>query len=504
MDEPRWLTRVPAEQIAAGDGADFTEFAEQFLRVTKDSIGGDAGSLIRLRPWQTRLVGELLARRPDGFLRHRQALIGMPRKQGKSALAAGIAIFGLAFGPRGGEVYSIAADKEQARIVFGTARKMIELEPQFANMFRVYRDAIELPATGSVYRVLSAEAFTKEGLNPHLTIADEVHAQPTRELWDVMSLASGARREPLMVGITTAGVRTDSTGGDSLCYGMFQYGCQVASGEVVDPAFFFSWWGAPDEADHRSPDSWATANPGLGDIVSLEDFQSSVLRTPESEFRTKRLNQWVATAQAWLPAGTWDACADPAVTIPDGSDVVLGFDGSFNNDSTALVVVRPAVGENPPHVDVVAAWEKPTGVGNDWAVPIIDVEAEIREACRRWQVREIVCDPYRWARTYQVLESEGLPVVEFPQSPARMIPATTRFYEAVLNRSLTHSGDQRLARHLSNCAIRTDSRGSRLSKDSKGSPRKIDLAIAAVMGLERASFEPESDPIPQFFSWADL
>jgi phage terminase large subunit-like protein len=155
-------------------------------------------------------------------------------------------------------------------------------------------------------------------------------------------------------------------------------------------------------------------------------------------------------------------------------------------------------------VDVVAAWEKPQGSANGWAVPIIDVEDEIRQACRRWQVREIVCDPYRWARTYQILEDEGLPVVEFPQSPGRMIPATARFYEAVLNNGLTHSGDARLSRHLSNCVIRTDSRGSRLSKDSKGSPRKIDLAVSAVMALERACQESEVEPIPQFFSWADL
>jgi phage terminase large subunit-like protein len=185
--------------------------------------------------------------------------------------------------------------------------------------------------------------------------------------------------------------------------------------------------------------------------------------------------------------------------------VVLGFDGSFNNDSTALVVVSCPQGEDDkPYVDVVAAWEKPSDAGNEWSVPIFDVEDEIRKACRRWQVREIVCDPFRWARTYQVLEDEGLPVVEFPQSPARMIPATQRFYEAVLNKTLAHSGDPRLARHLSNCVLRTDSRGSRLSKDAKHSPRKIDLAVSAVMALERACQEPEVEPIPQFFNWADL
>jgi len=505
MSAPLFLTDVSPEEIQRGDGDEFLSFT-QFLRVTKDSVGGSAGEPMVMRDWQSAMVRRLFARKANGLLKHRQALIGVPRKNGKSALGAGIALYGLAFGPRGGEVFSCAADKEQARIVFGTAKKMIELEPQFSGMFKTYRDAIELPATGSVYRVLSAEAFTKEGLNPHLVLFDEVHAQPNRELWDVMSLATGARREPLLVGITTAGVKSDSTGGDSLCYGMWQYGCRVASGEIDDPSFYFEWWGAPEESIHTDPAFWAGANPGYGDIVSAEDFASAVLRTPESEFRTKRLNQWVSTAQTWLPSGAWDECLadESSVTIPDGEDVVLGFDGSFNNDSTALVVVAPRKFTDTPHVDVVECWEKPVDASNAWTVPILEVEDAIRAACRRWQVREIVCDPYRWSRTYQILESEGLPVVEFPQSPQRMIPATTRFYEAVLNKTITHSGDKRLARHLSNCIVRTDQRGSRISKDAKGSPRKIDLAVAAVMALDRACVEPEPEPEYNFFHWDDL
>jgi phage terminase large subunit-like protein len=141
-----------------------------------------------------------------------------------------------------------------------------------------------------------------------------------------------------------------------------------------------------------------------------------------------------------------------------------------------------------PHVDVVEAWERPDRAPEDWQVPIFDVEDAIRAACRRWQVREIACDPFRWARTYQVLEGEGLPVVEFPQTPTRMTPATQRFYEAVVNEQLTHSGDPRLARHIGNCVLKVDARGSRLSKDHKNSSRKIDLAVASVMALDRAAW----------------
>lgn len=489
--EPAWLTPVSDEERERGDGADFANFVQALCRITKDSIGGDSGTPMQLRPWQVDVTSRLLARREDGRLRHRQALIGMPRKNGKSGLGAGLALFQLIFGPKGGEVYSIAADKEQARIVFGTARRMIEMEPDLAEVCKLFRDAIEYPTTGSVYRVLSAEAYTKEGLNPHFVVADEVHAQPNRDLWDTLSLASGARVEPLMVGITTAGVRTDSTGRDSLCYTLYQHGKRVASREIDDPAFFMAWWEPRNpEADHRDPDVWREANPGFADLVAPEDFASAVLRTPEPEFRTKRCNQWVSTSATWLPHGSWAACTYER-SIPDGAPVVLGFDGSFNNDSTALVAVE--LGDTP-HIDVAGSWERPPDADPSWAVSIVEVEEAIREACVRWQVQAITCDPYRWARTIQVLEAEGLPMEEFPQSPQRMVPATQRFYEAVLNGAVTHSGDPRLARHMDNAVLRVDQRGSRLSKDTRNSPRKIDLAVAAVMAFERANSAVDAGP----------
>ena len=486
-------------EIEAGDGVDFTEFAQDHCRVTKDSVGGSAGEPMELRPWQTDVVSRLLARNPrTRRLKHRQGLIGVARKNGKSALGASLALFELVYGPQGGEVYSIAAEKEQARIVFGTARRMVEMDHALTERLRLYRDVIEDRSTGSIYRVLSAEAYSKEGLNPHFTIADEVHAQPTRDLWDTLALASGARIEPLMLGITTAGVRSDSSGQDSLCYGMYQYGRRVATKEIKDPAFFMAWWEPKDpDRDHRLPETWQEGNPGFGDLVAEADFASAVLRTPEPEFRTKRCNQWVSTASTWLPHGAWAQCVDER-SIPDLAEVVLGFDGSFSNDSTALVAVE--VGE-VPHVDVVACWERPPESDPSWRVPIVDVEQAIRDACRRWQVREIVCDPFRWARTYQALEAEGLPVVEFPQSPQRMVPATQRFYEAVLNAGLTQSGDPRLARHIDNCVLKVDARGSRLAKETRNSPRKIDLAVSAVMAFDRASEPPPEEVVP-WVEWA--
>ena len=407
----------------------------------------------------------------------------MGRKNGKSVMTAGIALYDLINAPSNAEIYGCAAEKEQAKIVFKTAADMVGLDGWLRDRLRVYRDFIENTTTGTIYRALSAEAYSKEGFNPYRVFFDEVHAQPGRDFWEVMALAQSSRIDPLMIGITTPGVMTDSKGRDSLCYELYQHGCRVASGEILDPTFFMAWWEpANPEADHRLESTWHQGNPGYGDLNDPKDFEFTVTRTPEAEFRTKRCSQWTATSTAWLPWGAWDACRDKH-SIPDGTEVTLGFDGSVNNDSTALVVAT--IGEKP-HIDVVECWERPLTADDSWRVPITAVEDAIRKACRRWRVKEIDCDIFRWQRTFQVLEAETLPVVEFPQNAERMVPATQRFYEAVLNRQLTHSGDPRLARHVGNVVLKIDQRGGRISKESKNSGRKIDLAVAAVIAYERA------------------
>lgn len=491
---PRWLTPVPAADVARGDGELFAQFAETACRVDKDSVAAKAGTLLVIRPWQRRLLAHLLARRPDGRYRHREALIGIGRKNGKSGLGASLGLAGLLLGPTGGEVYSCAADKEQARIVFGTARKMVKLDPELSEMLKVYRDVIECEQTGSIYKVLSAEAFTKEGLNPHLVLFDEVHAQPSRELWDVMALAMGARTEPLMVGITTAGVRTDSTGQDSLCYGMYQYGQRVAAGEIEDPTFFMAWWEPLlQEADHRDPATWREANPGLDDLVSVEDLASKLLRTPENEYRTKRCNQWVATQQAWFETGLWESLADHR-PVPDGAEVVLAFDGSFSGDSTGLTVHDVS----DQHIDVVACWEKPPDV-EGWRVNPDEVETVLRAAFTRWRVRHCVYDPRIWQQLFERLAAEGYPVEAMPQGLA-MIQAAQRFYDAAKDHKLSHSGHLALARHVGNAVIKATPQGWRVQKETANSPRKIDLAICGVMGHAYAAAIPEPAQ-PFFASW---
>jgi len=206
--------------------------------------------------------------------------------------------------------------------------------------------------------------------------------------------------------------------------------------------------------------------------------------TPATVARRYFLNQVCEPqAEEWLAPGAWAACAAPG-PIPDGSRIVIGFDGSFSGDSTAVVGVTC---EKPPHVAVLGCWERPDNAPADWRVPVLAVEETIRAAARTYDVAEICADPYRWARSLEVLADEGLPVVEFPQSTPRMVPATTRFAEAVADHQLTHADDERLTRHVHNAVLRVDSRGPRLAKPTKWSPRRIDLAVAAVMALDRAA-----------------
>jgi phage terminase large subunit-like protein len=378
---------------------------------------------------------------------------------------------------------------------------MVELDPELSSMFTLYRDVIEYKDKGSVYRALSAEAYTKEGLNPSpIVIFDEVHAQPNRELWDVMSLAGGARSDSLLLGITTAGVKTQANGQDSLAYSLYQYGQKLVKGELTDPSFFFAWWEPKNpEADHRDKQLWIESNPGFADIVDAEDFESAVLRTPEAEFRTKRTNCFVSTATAWLPTGSWEALIDTERTPEPGEDVILAFDGAFSNDSTALIAWL--LGGDKPHLMVVGIWERPDDAEQGWHVPVAEVEQTIIDTFRNsnFQTKEIVFDPARWQRTFMVLDEQGMPVVSYPNSAERMVPATQKFYEAVVNQSFTHDGDERMARHITNCVTKQSSRGVMVAKAS--SKRKVDAAVAAIFGYDRATQPAEpKPPVARFFS----
>src|SRR3990172_4948359 len=398
---PHILTPVASAAIRAGDGTEYLAFADAYGIITKDSIAGPTGSPLNLRGWQRRLYEATFARDPKtGRRLHRTALWGMGRKNGKTGSLPPIALKALMLEGKGAEIYFCAADREQDRIGFGATVRTVELQPDLATRLKVYRTShtIEDPKTGSFLRALSAEAYTKEGLSPSLVIADELHAWPTRELYDVMALAMGARIDPLMLIVTTAGVRIDSTGQDSIAYQLYQYGARVASGEIDDPTFFMAWWAAGDVKKIDSVPAQRAANPGYGDILDATELAMQARRAQvggmaESEFRIKRLNQWVAGTTAALPAGLFESRKVARIVGPD-EPVVLFFDGSFNHDATALLGVTV---EAKPHLFVVACWERPLDDPH-WRVPIDEVDAKVREAFRDREVIELPCDPFRWAQ----------------------------------------------------------------------------------------------------------
>jgi phage terminase large subunit-like protein len=442
-------------------------FASDYVRVPR---GHGVRRPLRLRPWQRALVAATWDQRPAP----RVAGWMLPRGQGKSSLTAVLALYELVAGAEGAQVVVVATDERQAGIVHRVASRMVELHPELEARVQQYADALTVPARGSSFQVLPAVPKRLEGLDYTLAIVDEA-GRVDQDVFEVVSLAAGKQRSSVVLAIGTPGPELENTVlGRLRTYALDHPG---------DPLVVWREHSAAGFEDHPVDcrHCWTLANPALGDFLAEDGLQACLPpKMRAASFRRARLCQLTdQLEEAWLPPSAWSAAADPLATIPDGAEVVLAFDGSFNGDTTVLVVATVA---DRPHVDLVELWE-----ADGRQVPIVDVEAAIRAACRRWRVLEIAADPFRWARSLQLLDGEGLPVMEYPQSPGRMTPATARFYEAVVNGQLTHSGDSRLARHIGNAVLREDARGARLAKERKDSPRRIDAAVAAVMAHDRAA-----------------
>ena len=481
------LSGIPFET----DGHRVIRFIEAFCRNVN---GPYAGQLIKLRPWQVELILELYRLDPKTHRRvYRRGLWGLARKNGKTMLGACLALYHLlADNEIGAEVYSVAGDRDQARICFDTAMKMVRMEPELAAVCTI-RDAqatIIHSASNSVYKALSADYATAEGYNPSFVVFDEVHVQKNSKLWAVMTNGSATRERACVLGITTAGFDLDT-----LCGRLYRMG---QKGNV--PGFMFRWFEPHrKDCDWLDEASWREANPGLGDFQNIEDFRAAAAeasaRGAENEFRRYRLNQWTGSVEAWLPYGAWSKLGPPqreVTPLEDGEEIVLAFDGSFSGDSTAIVA---ATTQRPvPYLQKMALWEKRIDIDDEtWRVPIEEVEAKIVELCKQYAVREVACDPYRWQRSMQVLADLGVPIVEYlTTSPARMVRASTLFSDYVRDEMLEHDGDADLARHIDAAKLKTDYKGPRIVKEYSSSTRHIDLAIAAVVALDRA-LEPIED-----------
>jgi len=449
------------------------------------------------RSWQTPLVDEIYELNPDGTRRYDRVLVGYPKGQGKTELAGLFSVTELCgpvqfagWNPDGTprarrrispDVPVAAASFEQANHVFAAAAAMIK-GSKLAQMCEVYDTEILLKGLpGRLYRVAAAVG-TNDGGKPTFWVADELHEWTgTKErVHLVLENNRRKRKDAWQLAITTAGWDTTSLLGK-----LYAHGKKVAAGDVTDPRFLCRWHEADATWDLQKPEELEAAirqaNPAVGDFLPLEPLITAFSLMPEFEFRRYHLNQWVATPERWLPPGAWDAVADRGAPPPAGTPIMLGFDGSWAGDSTALVgaTIGPV-----PRLFVVAAWEKPAGGAIDWRVDVLDVEAAVEKAFGTWKVQRAGCDPYRWQRSIAVLRAKfgEERIVEWPShQAAHMVPACAAFYEATVNKQLAQDGDPRFAQHVNNCVVKIDSRGPRITKDHKDSPRKIDIAVAGVI-----------------------
>jgi phage terminase large subunit-like protein len=464
---------LPSAVVEGTPGERLDAWSRRWCRVPR---GIGAGGPLEIHPFQREVVDALEA---PGV---QVAAWVAGRGNAKSTTSAVIGLEHIVEGPHGASVAIVSVDERSATRLLRTATALVEASPSLRKRVTPYADRLVCARTGGELVIVPAEKKRVEGLDLSRLIADEIGWQE-HDVWEsaLLSLkAPGARA--LAVGTPSTAQWRDR----SPLWGLVQAGRR---GD--DPTLSLVEHTSDPAHDLECRCCWQAANPGLGLVLPLEQLEASRRKVRPSEFARARLGRWVEadSGDEFVPPGSWEACAQPG-EVPDGAEVVLGLDGSFSQDCTALVVcsISPR-----PHVGVVGLWQAPDA-DPEWRVPILDVEAAVVAACKRWKVREVCADPFRWQRSLEVLAAQSIPVAEFPQSQARMSPATTALREAVINVQVTHSGDAVLAEHVGNARLRDDARGVRITKASRHSRRRIDLGVAAVMAHARASFYAHAAP----------
>ncbi len=501
-----------AKASSRKSGASKGELAVQFFRALRHTKGRWAGRPFELLPWQERIIRTLFGTlRPDGKRQYRTAFIATPRKSGKSTLAAGIALYLLFEGEPGGEVYSAAADRDQAAIVFEQAKQMVLNSPALARYAEVYKRSIVVPRLAATYKVLSADAPTKHGLNAHGVIFDELHAQPNRELWDTLITSTGAREQPLVVAITTAGYDQNS-----ICYELHDYARKVLDGVIDDPSFFAYIAAADEEDDWTDPATWRKANPSLGFTVQEAFYQQEAERAKQmpayqNTFRRLYLNQWVSSESRWLDISTWDASAGLVVTEDlAGRGCYAGIDLSSTQDLTAVVLAFPMDDGTVhvlPHFFIPEATarqkEKKDRVPLlTWArqgfvhlTPgnVVDhsfLYQKIKQLAQKYQVREWAYDRWNADALVQRLQEDGARVVPVGMGFSSLSAPMKYLETLVLSRKLVHGGHPVLRWNADNVQTEQDAAGN--IKPSKAKSRqRIDGIVALVLALSRLMLRAE-------------
>ena len=543
---------TPTPFMAKGSHYDkaLADYAVSFIQCLCHTKGTWAGKPFELIDWQERIIRDLFGVvKENGYRQFNTAYIEIPKKMGKSELAAAVALLlTCGDGEERAEVYGCAADRQQASIVFEVAADMVKMCPALSKRVKILasQKRIVYHPTNSFYQVLSAEAYSKHGFNIHGVVFDELHTQPNRKLFDVMTKGSGdARMQPLYFLITTAGTDTRS-----ICYETHQKAKDILEGRKIDPTFYPVIYGADEEDDWTDPKVWKKANPSLGITVGIDKVKAaceSAKQNPaeENSFRQLRLNQWVKQAVRWMPMEKWDRCAF-ATSEDDleGRVCYGGLDLSSTTDITAFVLVFPPrvvasstslaspqaakLGHSaaPPFPTQPASlglhgdpmfedkytvlpyfwipednidlrvrrdhvpydvWERQgylqTTEGN--VVHYGYIEKFIERLGERFNIREIAFDRWGAVQMVQNLEGMGFTVVPFGQGFKDMSPPTKELMKLVLEERIAHGGHPVLRWMMDNIYIRTDPAGN-IKPDKEKSTEKIDGAVATIMALDRA------------------
>ncbi len=489
------------------------DFFHEMLTHVKGEL---AGKPLILEPWQQAEIACIFGwKRRDGTRRYREVFDYEPRKNGKTTKSAGIVLYLLVCDDEpGAEIYSGAAEREQAALVYQQAKGMIAAEPELASRLQPYYTfkSIEYKATNSFYKAISADANTKHGFNAHGVVIDELHAQPNRELVDVLITSTGSRRQPLVVHITTADYLRES-----ICNEKYEYACKVRDGIIADSSFLPIIYEASREDDWTDEATWEKANPNLDVSVCRDYLRRECKRAQDSpayENTFKRLHLNVRTEQdvRWLQMAKWDAC-NGAVDEKalEGRECFAGLDLASTTDIAALALLFPPKDEGEPYKVLPYFWVPGDNIdakshqdkvayggwinrGHLEATPgnVIDydvIRRRIGELGKRFNIREVAIDRWNSTQLQTQLDDDGFTVVQFGQGFASMSAPTKDLEGLVLSRRLAHAGQPVLRWMASNVMVEIDAAGN-LKPSKKRATEKIDGIVALIMALGRALVQP--------------
>jgi phage terminase large subunit-like protein len=483
---------LAAELAQLGKAGSFSQLLEFFPAYLQHPKGPMIGQAFRLEPWQKAFLREFYRRDEKGRRVYRLAIVGLPRGNGKTALAAGIGLYELVARVDAPEVYFAAASKEQAGVALSFARRFIE-EGALAEWITV-RKKLTCRASGGVMEVLSSMGSLLHGRAPAVAIVDELWAFETsyqQETYTALGSALHKRVDAFLLAITTAGYDRFSLLGriyeQALAWpdiSVSRGGCLTVAKDVANGQLLW-WYGAPADCDLEDERIWRRCNPASW--VDLRELRRQ-LHIPglgELGFRRLHLNQWTAARDAWFPAGLWASLRGDE-RIPIGSNVYVGVDVGLSHDTTAVcwahrlsdgrIIVRAhvwAANDKTAHKQVAGA-----------KIELERIEAFIRRLADNFRVREVAYDPRFFDRSAELLEKDGLPTVEFLQASGPMGDAYQRFYQLATEHKLIHNGDPVLAAHIDATAATPGEHGWKISKRRSRLP--IDAAVAAAMAVARA------------------